>query len=384
MLSCLLNNQRINCFDGIYSKEQLKKWASKKILLCPACGKPYEYCHGKVKSPYFRHMDKEQCKDKYSEPETEEHLNGKRDLYEWIKKQQGVTNVILEGWIPETKQRPDIMFKYYGKQCVIEYQCTPIASEYYERHELYQAAGIKDIWILGTEKYFTEFSRKKHIQNVAIGHYSSKNKEFILYEYTLFYNRIKNNHNKLNISFYGNHNTGKYFGRNIDEYVLINLNIQDKSFDNLENIYKKRDYRKSLITKPRSSNTYLNMQKRINLEKQNRLEEYIQNKLIELSNDNWNFFLQYTHNKYNYFCYICAIPRVNVDLQSKYKYEYEINKLNKTLFVKIKVWKLDSEKIYCDNGLDYLKNILLVIMKRNKDILLQYDFRNFRVLEVKK
>ena len=27
---------------------------------------------------------------KYSESKTEEHLNGKRDLFEWIKKQKGV------------------------------------------------------------------------------------------------------------------------------------------------------------------------------------------------------------------------------------------------------------------------------------------------------
>lgn len=77
MLSCLLNGERINCYDGKHDKEQLKKWAKKRILMCPACGKPYEYCHGKVKSPYFRHMDKAECEDKYSEPETEEHLNGK-------------------------------------------------------------------------------------------------------------------------------------------------------------------------------------------------------------------------------------------------------------------------------------------------------------------
>lgn len=154
MLSCVLNDQRINSFDGKYDKEQLKKWASKGILLCSVCGKPYEYCHGKVRIPYFRHKDKAQCEDMYYEPETDEHLRGKRDLYEWIKIQPGVTDVILEGWIPETKQRPDIMFKYNDKQCVLEYQCSPISTEYYERHELYKAAGIEDVWICGTQKYF--------------------------------------------------------------------------------------------------------------------------------------------------------------------------------------------------------------------------------------
>lgn len=157
ILTCKLGNEIINCYDGTHNKEQLKKWASKKILLCPACGKPYEYCHGEIKTPYFRHMDKNECEDKYFESETEEHLNGKRDLFEWIKKQNGVSNAVLEGWIPETKQRPDIMFKYNENQYVIEYQCSPISSEYIERHELYKASGIIDIWICGSEKYLQKY-----------------------------------------------------------------------------------------------------------------------------------------------------------------------------------------------------------------------------------
>lgn len=159
ILTCKIGNNTINCYDGTHGKEQLKKWAKKRILLCPACNKPYEYCCGKIKSPYFRHMDKTVCVDKYSEPETEEHSNGKRDLYEWIKKQNDVTETKLEGWIPETKQRPDIMFKYKGKQFVLEFQCTPISSEYFERSQLYKAAGINDIWICGVSKYIQYYHK---------------------------------------------------------------------------------------------------------------------------------------------------------------------------------------------------------------------------------
>ena len=128
-------------------------------------------------------MDKETCEDKYSEPETEEHLNGKRDLYEWIKNQPGVTNVVLEGWIPETKQRPDIMFIYNGKQCVIEYQCSPISTEYYERHELYKAAGINDIWICGVEKYIQYYhkgngiKRLNELEGICCLYYNSNTKQ---------------------------------------------------------------------------------------------------------------------------------------------------------------------------------------------------------------
>ena len=61
MLTGKIGNEIINCYDGTHSKEQLKKWTKKKIILCPVCNRPYEYCHGKVKTPYFRHMDKEKC-----------------------------------------------------------------------------------------------------------------------------------------------------------------------------------------------------------------------------------------------------------------------------------------------------------------------------------
>ncbi|PNX47280.1 MAG: hypothetical protein BV457_05980 [Thermoplasmata archaeon M9B1D] len=159
MLSCIIGDNRINLLNDKYDNIQLKKWASKNILICPACGKPYEYCHGKIKIPYFRHKDKQECLDIYSESETQEHLQGKKDLYEWLIKQDGVSNVILEGWLPKTKQRPDIMFIFNGKQHVIEYQCTPISSEYYERHELYKASGIIDIWICGAKNYFQEYHK---------------------------------------------------------------------------------------------------------------------------------------------------------------------------------------------------------------------------------
>ena len=168
MLSCLLNGKRINCIDGEYTRDQLKTWAKKRILICPACEKPYEYCHGKIKIPYFRHMDKMECEDRYSEPETDEHLTGKKDLYEWLKNQPRVTDCELEGWIPGTKQRPDIMFKYNGQQCVLEYQCSPIASEYYERHELYQSAGIQDIWVCGTKKYFQYYHKGSGSKRVNV------------------------------------------------------------------------------------------------------------------------------------------------------------------------------------------------------------------------
>lgn len=179
IITAKLGNNIINCYDGKYSKDELKTWTNKGLILCPVCNKPYEYCHGEFKIPYFRHKEKDKCESIYSEPETEEHICGKTSLYEWVRQQDGVTDVMLEGWIPETHQRPDIMFKYQGKQFVIEYQCTPIASEYVKRHHLYEAAGISDIWILGCDNYDTYNNTKNRIiENCAMAYYSVKNNEF--------------------------------------------------------------------------------------------------------------------------------------------------------------------------------------------------------------
>ena len=175
MLTAKINNNLINCYDGKYYKEDLKTWASKDIIKCPICGKSYEYCHGQINTPYFRHKDKSECDYLYSEPETEEHIKGKIALYNWIKKQDGVTNTVLEAWIPETKQRPDIMFEYGGSKWVIEYQCSPIATEYITRHKLYQAGGINDIWICGTENYKIDSARK--VMEYLIGIYYDVNKD---------------------------------------------------------------------------------------------------------------------------------------------------------------------------------------------------------------
>lgn len=172
MVTAQIGEKIINCYDGKYSKEELKTWAGKNIIKCPVCGQPYEYCHGLINTPYFRHKDKAECEYAYAEAETEEHVNGKIALYEWIRKQKGVTNAILEAWLPDTKQRPDIMFEYDGKKYVIEYQCSPISTEFLERHHLYQAGGIEDIWICGTEKYMQEGMRIKEIEKGIHGYYS--------------------------------------------------------------------------------------------------------------------------------------------------------------------------------------------------------------------
>ena len=240
ILTCKLGNEIINCYDGTHNKEQLKKWSSKKILLCPVCGKPYEYCHGKIKTPYFRHMDKNECEDRFSEPETNEHLNGKRDLFEWVKKQDGVTNAVLEGWIPKTKQRPDIMFEYGGQKYVIEYQCSPIATEYVERHDLYKASGIIDIWIAGYEKYFKSNSRHKYLEDYIEGYYNPSTKLFRISNCTEQGKFI----NKVNVK------SSSFFLYNFifQNSSIVYKTYKDKKFDDLYRLHMSRKVEKDNAT----------------------------------------------------------------------------------------------------------------------------------------
>lgn len=231
MITCKVGENIINCYDGTYSKEQLKKWASKKILICPICGKSYEYCHGEIRLPYFRHKDKNICEGVFIEPETDEHIKGKRDLFEWIKLQEGVTDVILEGWIPETKQRPDIMFKYNNKQYVIEYQCTPVSTEYYERHKLYQVAGINDIWICGADKYFQYYHKGNGYKMINVLEEESK----------IYYDSSSKCIYKID-----NKLSKKYFNNIINNKTYVNLMKTPNDYkDKFENFYLVKDQYKS-------------------------------------------------------------------------------------------------------------------------------------------
>jgi competence protein CoiA len=164
MLTCKVGKTIVNTFT--YKEKQLREWSNKGMLKCPVCGEKMLYCHGDFKNPYFRHEKNSDCPDIYSEGVTEEHIQGIKTLYNWLQIQEGITNLQLEKWIPETRQRPDIYFEKYGQEYVIEFQCSPISTKFNERRDLYRLQGINDIWILGTDKY--SISEYKSLEDIEI------------------------------------------------------------------------------------------------------------------------------------------------------------------------------------------------------------------------
>lgn len=149
MLTVLRNGNKVVA-DGSLSRVELKEYSAAKELFCPVCGGLVKYCHGNVIAPYFSHWSLTDCPGE-SEPETPEHVQGKLFLAEWLRKQDGITNVELEVYLPDIKRQPDIMFMRNGQRCVVEYQCSP-TTEYKQRRADYKAAGIQDFWILGVQK----------------------------------------------------------------------------------------------------------------------------------------------------------------------------------------------------------------------------------------
>lgn len=319
-------------------------------------------------------MDKNECEDKYSESETEEHLNGKRDLYEWIKKQNGVTNAILEGWIPETKQRPDIMFEYNGKKYVIEYQCSPIATEYVERHDLYKASGIIDIWILGTEKYLKSNMRKKYIHDYASGYYSSIDKKMILTLYGIYMQQTKLDYKQYNSGF------SLFYGLPLCQFIFDGV-IYNYKIGKPEDIKRKTEYRNYIketdyCKLPKRHNKYLEMQN-------DKLYEQIQNNLSMLSNNNWIFHISQSYSRYKRYDFIIAEPTVAYKIYGK---RFEEN-VRRKKYKRINMEKLRKEAygLYkiCARNVEQLKKVLLELMIYNKKVLLKYKDDNMRFMEVR-
>lgn len=227
MLTCKVGNTIINCFDEQYDKYTLKQWSDKNKLICPDCGKSYEYCHGEIVSPYFRHKEKsKECESVFSEPETQEHINGKVILYKWLLGLQGkgiIQNVKLESYIPETRQRPDLYFEKDDERYVIEFQCSPIATEYLERHRLYELAKVHNIWIMGVEKYNLHIDKESYAYHESrykvieknVDYYLDIKSKMVYFEKAIISNKLPYKHVALQ----------DYINYSIDDFNILNKNM---------------------------------------------------------------------------------------------------------------------------------------------------------------
>lgn len=130
----------------------MRSFSQSKSLLCPECATVVKFRAG-TKKPHFAHHTVCTNPNPYSEPESETHRTGKILLYTWLKGLFPKSEVHLEFYLSETKQRSDIMVLHPdGEKWAFEFQCSKIVGAIWsERHELYKSAHVRDYWILNHE-----------------------------------------------------------------------------------------------------------------------------------------------------------------------------------------------------------------------------------------
>lgn len=129
------------------SKEALKKEKEKEEFFCPECKEKVIMKIGTKKMEHFAHQKGSQCVESY-ERETDYHINGKIQLYDWLEIQQFKPR--LEPYFPSIRQRPDISVSCFERNYALEFQCSVIPPELMvKRTNQYQSEKIIPIWILG-------------------------------------------------------------------------------------------------------------------------------------------------------------------------------------------------------------------------------------------
>lgn len=115
--------------------------ANKNVYLCPACMQQVILRKGNLKIPHFAHMKNSDCINQ-QDGETNEHLNGKQQMIEFINPHPAK----LEVYLKEINQRPDILMG----NLAIEFQCSPIGvKRLTQRINGYQDMKMRSLWILG-------------------------------------------------------------------------------------------------------------------------------------------------------------------------------------------------------------------------------------------
>lgn len=138
-----------------YKKETLLSLRKREEFFCQICGEKVYLKLGDKKIYHFAHQRGSSCREFY-ENETEGHMEGKLQLFQWLKRQKILAE--LEYFDREIQQRPDIFFVYQEKKYALEYQCSTISEQMFQkRTEGYLSHGYIPLWILGCKHFHNSF-----------------------------------------------------------------------------------------------------------------------------------------------------------------------------------------------------------------------------------
>lgn len=175
---------------------------------CPACKRPVHLKAGAVIRPHFAHFSNEAC-EVFAEGETEEHIEGKLQLASWL--QNLGFKVEIEAYLPELRQRPDLLVTINNQKIALEFQCSSITIEkVVERTQGYLDAGYEVVWLLGEHfKYgrqLTAFQKAclTQIENQLVLFHYSVTKQRLEYRYNFHLQQNQKLKHSRRILRYGN------------------------------------------------------------------------------------------------------------------------------------------------------------------------------------
>ncbi|MDY0406173.1 competence protein CoiA family protein [Virgibacillus sp. 179-BFC.A HS] len=147
--------QAKNKFGNIVTLAALPKEKIETIrqqpFICPVCEEQVLIKAGERMIPHFAHRSTANCPES-KKGEGSFHERGKLQLYQWLRKKYA--HVQLEPYLPEIKQRPDILIHLGTKRIAIEFQCAKIPIQMIrKRNNYYRQAGITPIWMLGANLF---------------------------------------------------------------------------------------------------------------------------------------------------------------------------------------------------------------------------------------
>ena len=166
MLTALTKTGKKICLGFDYKKETLIQLREKEEFVCPICRETVLLKLGDHRIFHFAHKQGSQCRGLF-ENETYQHLEGKRQLFQWLIKQN--IPAVLEYYDRNIQQRPDIMFNYKGQKVALEYQCSTLPDKVFrKRTSTYLENGYTPFWILSSSDLH---QKRKDLISLSNFHY---------------------------------------------------------------------------------------------------------------------------------------------------------------------------------------------------------------------
>lgn len=163
MFSAIQKDGKLFSLFPRHSRDKLKEKKKHEEFICPECLDKVILKLGTRRMEHFAHQKNSQCSESY-ESESDYHLNGKLQLYEWLENKQ--LKPLLEPYYSSIRQRPDIAFMYQDQQYALEFQCSPIPHELMnKRTKRYHQMHAPVIWILGGKNINRKGERKVSLTN---------------------------------------------------------------------------------------------------------------------------------------------------------------------------------------------------------------------------